>query len=83
MPYKIHFSDEARSDLRAIDQPSALQILRKLDRFVETGSGDVKQLHGFDPPQYRLRIGDWRITFRRRGDVIEVIRVRDRKDAYR
>jgi mRNA-degrading endonuclease RelE of RelBE toxin-antitoxin system len=25
---------------------------------------DVKQLEGYDPPQYRLRLGDYRIRFR-------------------
>ena len=70
--------------MRAIDRDAALRLLKSLDRFLETGAGDVKQLHGFDPPRYRLRIGDWRIAFRKRGDdAIEVIHVRNRKEAYR
>jgi len=41
-----------------------------------------KQLQGFDPPRYRLRIGDWRSIFRKhRDDAIEALR--NRKDAYR
>jgi mRNA-degrading endonuclease RelE of RelBE toxin-antitoxin system len=53
-------------------------------RFVETNVGDVKQLRGINPPRYRLRVGDWRIAFRKRGDdAIEIISVRNRKDAYR
>ncbi len=55
-----------------------------VDRFVKTGSGDVKQLHGFHPPRYRLRIGDWRVVFRKRDpDAIELVRVRHRREAYR
>lgn len=77
-------SDEARADLRAIDQETALNILRSVDRLVKTGSGDVKQLHGFHPPRYRLRIGDWRVVFRKRDpDAIELVRVRHRREAYR
>lgn len=80
----IHWSDEARADVRAIDRDTALRLLKSLTRFVETDAGDVKQLQGFHPPRFRLRMGDWRIVFRKRGDdAIEVIRVRNRKDAYR
>jgi len=44
----------------------------------------VKQLHGFQPPRYRLRVGDWRLTFRKRGNnAIEILRVGNRKDVYR
>jgi hypothetical protein len=43
-----------------------------------------KQLEGFDPPQFRLRVGDRRYTFRKSGeDAIEVLRVRNRREAYR
>jgi mRNA interferase RelE/StbE len=83
MPQLIHWSDEARADVRAIDREIALQILKAVARFVETGASDVKQLHGFNPPRYRLRIGDWRVVFRRRGEGIEVLRVRNRREAYR
>jgi mRNA-degrading endonuclease RelE of RelBE toxin-antitoxin system len=51
---------------------------------VETDAGNVKLLEGFDPPQYRLRIGDWRFIFRKSGDGnIEIVRVRNRREAYR
>ena len=78
------FSDEARADVRAIDRETALRLLETLARFLETQAGDVKQLRGFDPPLYRLRIGDWRVIFRKSGDEsIDVVRVRNRREAYR
>jgi mRNA-degrading endonuclease RelE of RelBE toxin-antitoxin system len=84
MARRVIFSDEARADIRAIDRDPALRLLEALARFLETDAGDVKQLHGFDPPQYRLRIGDWRIIFRKSGaDTIDVVRVRNRREAYR
>jgi mRNA-degrading endonuclease RelE of RelBE toxin-antitoxin system len=55
-----------------------------LARFLETDAGNVKQLEGFDPPLYRLRIRDWRYIFRKSGeDAIEVLSVRNRREAYR
>jgi mRNA-degrading endonuclease RelE of RelBE toxin-antitoxin system len=84
MNKRIHWSDEARADVRSIDRETALNVLKGVARFVETNVGDVKQLRGFNPPRYRLRVGDWRIAFRKRGDdAIEIISVRNRKDAYR
>jgi mRNA-degrading endonuclease RelE of RelBE toxin-antitoxin system len=84
MARRVVCSTEARGDLRTIDRTPALRLLKALDRFAKTDSGDVKQLEGFDPPLFRLRSGDWRIIFRYLGDdAIEVVRVRNRRDAYR
>ena len=84
MPQRVIFSIEARADLRAIDRETALRLLKALARFLATDAGNVKQLEGFDPPQYRLRIGNWRFIFRKSGDgTIEIIRVHNRREAYR
>jgi hypothetical protein len=58
MAKRVVFSDEARADIRAIDRDTALRLLIALARFLETDAGDVKQLEGFDPPRYHLRVGD-------------------------
>ena len=83
MAKKIVWSDEARADMRAIDRATALRLLQGLARFALTESGDVKQLEGYEPPQFRLRVGDYRVRFRDVGESIEIVRVRHRKDAYR
>jgi mRNA-degrading endonuclease RelE of RelBE toxin-antitoxin system len=84
MPQRVIFSIEARADIRAIDRETALRLLKALARFLLSDTGNVKQLEGFDPPRYRLRISDWRIIFRKTGgDAIEILRVRNRREAYR
>jgi hypothetical protein len=45
-----------------------LRFLKALDRFVKTEAGNVKQLEGFDPPLFRLRVGAWRFIYRKAGD---------------
>jgi len=61
-----------------------LRLLKSLDRFLKTGAGNVKQLEGFNPPLFRIRIGAWRLIYRKQVDnPIEVVRVRNRKEAYR
>jgi len=84
MAKRVYWSAEARADLRAIDRETALRLLKSLDRFLKTDTGNIKQLEGFDPPLFRLRVDPWRLIYRTRGDdAIEVVRVRNRREAYR
>ena len=84
MAKRVLWSIEARADLRAIDRDTALRLLKALDRFLKTDAGNVKQLEGFEPPLFCLRIGAWRVIYRKQGDhAIEVVRVRNRSEAYR
>jgi hypothetical protein len=61
MAKKIVWTDQARADVRAIGQPTALQILKTLARCAESGEGNTKMLKGVDPPVVRLRAQDHRI----------------------
>jgi mRNA-degrading endonuclease RelE of RelBE toxin-antitoxin system len=79
----IAFTDQAKADIRALPQPIAMQVLRMIARFLESEKGDVKRLQGIEPPEFRLRLGDYRVRFHDLGGSIEILRVRHRKDAYR
>ena len=57
MGKKIAWTDQGRSDLRAIDQVAALRILHTIARYLATGEGDVKRLTDIEPPEFRLRSG--------------------------
>ena len=83
MAKRVAFTDRAKADLRAIDQQTALQILKTLARFVQSEEGDVKRLQDIDPPLYRLRTQDHRVIFRDLGESIEVTRICNRREAYR
>lgn len=84
MKRKIIWSDEARADLRAIDRETGLGLLKHLARYAATDTGDIKQLAGYDPVQFRLRVGDYRIRFRKPSEEeLHIVRVLHRKDAYR
>ena len=79
----IFWSIDARADLRGIDRQIALDLLRCIDRYLATRSGDVKKLK---PPMIglRLRCGDYRVFFKQNGEHgISVTGVRHRRDAYR
>ncbi|MFN7921812.1 MAG: type II toxin-antitoxin system RelE/ParE family toxin [Bryobacteraceae bacterium] len=84
MAKRVVFTDQAQAELRAIPQHIAIQILHTLARFLSSEEGDVRRLQGVDPPLYRLRIQDHRVFFRDLGNgLIEVTRVRHRREAYR
>jgi plasmid stabilization system protein ParE len=83
MAKRIVWTDQAKADVRGIEQPAALQILKTLARYVQTGEGNTKQLRDVEPPLLRLRAQDHRVFFRDKGDYLEISRVLDRKEAYR
>ncbi len=57
----------------SLDKGIARRIKLSTERFAETGAGNVKRLQGIDPPEFRLRVGDYRVP----------LRVRNRREAYR
>jgi hypothetical protein len=79
----VIWSPAARAQLRAIDRATALHILQSIDRYLDTGMGDVIQLQ---PPrtEFRLRAGDYRVLLLRVGvRTIGVLPVRHCSQAYR
>ena len=77
------WSPQARIELRQIDRETAMRILAALTKLARTGEGDVKALEGGLAGSYRLRIGDWRVRFKRlTGGVIHVLAVENRGQAY-
>jgi len=83
MGKKIAWTDQAKADLRAINQAADLRILHIVARYLATGVGDVKHLQDVEPPEFRLRVGDYRVRFHDLGDSILVLAVKHRREAYR
>jgi mRNA-degrading endonuclease RelE of RelBE toxin-antitoxin system len=86
MSLKLHFvwASSARAELRKIERETAMRILLAPTRYGETGEGDVKALEGKFTGTHRLRVGDWRVRFRRArgGGAIHVLAVENRGEAY-
>lgn len=83
MGKNVIWEAQAKAHLRAIDQATALRILHALARYLETGEGDVKRLRGIEPPEFRLRVGDYRVRFHDLGDTLRITGVKHRREAYR
>jgi plasmid stabilization system protein ParE len=83
MPRRIVWTAQAKADIRGVEKIIALQILKTLARYAQTGEGNTRQLQGIEPPLIRLRAQDHRVFLRDKGEYLEISRVLDRKEAYR
>ncbi len=64
-----------------MDRDEAGRVVRKIARLESGLVGDVVHLKSFQP-EYRLRVGDYRVLFEVQGDLITIHRVLHRSKAY-
>ncbi len=80
---EIEWTETALTDMAGLDKGIARRVKQSVERFAETGAGGVNRLQASDPPEFRLRVGDFRVRFRNDGHTVQVLRVRNRREAYR
>jgi mRNA-degrading endonuclease RelE of RelBE toxin-antitoxin system len=82
---EIRWAPKAERDASRLDPPVRRRIVSALERFGETEHGDIVRLTDVNPPQFRLRVGDWRVRFAvdRAAGMLYVLRVLPRDKAYR
>ena len=81
MIYQIEFKPRAIKDMKSFTPEDRRRIMSKIEALQNNLSGDVKRLTNFTP-EYRLRVGDYRILFETEGDIVLIYRIKHRKDAY-
>ncbi|MBI5967181.1 MAG: type II toxin-antitoxin system RelE/ParE family toxin [Deltaproteobacteria bacterium] len=80
--FRVVLTDHAIADLKEIPKGLQGQIhgdLKNLQSAALPSGPQIKRLKGFRPPVYRLRSGDYRVLYQIQGDVVNVLRVIDRK----
>ncbi len=82
MEYKIKFKPRFIKDCKSIDRKRLKQIFSKIELLSNNLHGDVKKLTNFTP-EYRLRVGDYRVLFETEKDEIIIYRIMHRKEAYK
>ena len=86
-PWTWKTTSPAERDLKRLDRQVREQNFDALDKMAASHpqASSVIRLHGVEPPQYRLRVGDWRVRFylRETERQIVVLRVLHRREAYR
>lgn len=83
MQYTLELKPRAMKDLKRIQRQDASRILDALERVCSDLAGDVKKLTDFTP-EYRLRIGRFRVLFEIENKTrLVVYRIVHRREAYR
>lgn len=82
MEYIIEFKPQAIKDCKKLPKKELQKIFEKIEKMSNDLQGDVKQLTNFTP-EYRLRVGNYRVLFEIEENIIHIYRVRHRKQAYK
>ena len=81
MKYKLKFKRQAIKDLKTLSPDVKERILAKIAAMQDNLQGDIKKLTNFTP-EYRLRVGKYRVLFKIDGEILRIHRVKHRRDAY-
>jgi len=83
--WQVSWSERAIRDADRLDPQVRQRLLAALDRYAADEHGDVLRLEAVEPPEWRLRVGAWRIRFRRdpATKILLILRVLPRDKAYR
>jgi len=78
---KVELKPQAIKDLRGLQKQEAARIAAKLAELENGLTGNIKRLTNFTP-EYRLRVGDYRVLFEVEEATVVVYRVMHRKHVY-
>jgi len=82
MRYEIEIRKRAEKDLTSLSKPEAQRIADAIFALENGLIGNIKKLTN-NTPEYRLRVGDWRVLFEVSTNKIIIYRILHRKEAYR
>jgi mRNA interferase RelE/StbE len=80
--YDIQFKPRAVRDIERLPSRIQTQVLARIEDMSNDLKGDVKRLTNFTP-EYRLRVGDYRVLFEVEKEAIVIYRIRHRREVYR
>ena len=79
---QVKISKSAFKDLQKIDKKHQKIILEKIELLKNyPNTPNIKKLTNHYPP-YRFRVGNYRILFDVKDEVIQILSIKHRKEAY-
>lgn len=83
--FEIRWRTSTKKDLRRLPQTEVARILAAVETLVQEPVPSGSQKLAGSEHTYRIRIGDYRVVYEilREAKVVEIQRVRHRKDVYR
>lgn len=76
---KIIIVKSAKKSLKKMDKKTRDRILEAIQKIP---LGDIKKLQGLET-DYRLRVGNYRVLYSQKSDMIEIYAVLPRGEAYK
>lgn len=76
---EICYSKQAVKFLKQQDVATRTRIISAINILP---AGDVKKLKGYDT-RYRLRVGDYRVIFDKKGNILYIEKIGGRGDVYK
>jgi mRNA-degrading endonuclease RelE of RelBE toxin-antitoxin system len=84
MSWQGIWAPRALKELARLDRKEQHRVRQAVEAFASESKGDVLRLQNITPPEYRLRVGKWRVRFRldHDGRTMQILRVVRRDEAY-
>ena len=82
---RLSFTKHAQKDLAALNASQRERIIQTLDQIlINPEHAELRKIK-MKPRQWRLRVGDWRIILEIDliGQVVHVLHIKHRREAYR
>ena len=80
---KVIIDENAIKDLSKLDKKLTKKIFSKIEELQNFPNiTNIKKLVNFYPP-YRLRVGDYRVLFDIKDEIVTVYKIRHRKKVYK
>lgn len=81
MKYQVKFQPKAIKALDKLPTSEKVKVVTKIEALKDDLQGDVKKLTNFTP-EYRLRVGNYRVLFGIEGQTLTIYQIKHRRDAY-
>ena len=79
----VKLTKESLKDLKKIDKKAKITIIDKIQLLKDyPDTPNIKKLTNYYTP-YRFRVGNYRVLFDIKDDIIYIISVKHRKEAYK
>ena len=82
MNYELRFKPKAVKDLAGLPAREQGRLLQRIEEMSVDLKGDVRRLTDCTP-EFRLRVGDYRVLFELEDEQIIIYRIRHRRESYR
>lgn len=91
MTWRFILSDAASKDLNRLDKQTVTRVYDGIHRLLASLEASVSIIPGarplinWDPPAWRLRVGDWRVLYSKESDkrLLTILRILHRREAYK